>query len=352
MSRYCVRSMGHRVVQVVLIVLLGAAPLLLLEGGLRLAGWPTDRVRTFGKLVNRDAQSWNAIVGMFRPDARATVMWPVALEYTVHINSLGLRGAEVERTPPAGRTRVLALGDSMTFGYYLEEDETWPARLQARLRRSGADVDVVNAGVGGWTVDSTAQFLLERGLALEPDHVVLGFFNNDPRELLENADLYGRVKGSIGTPRERFSAAVHATALYELYLRFQVRLKHWRKRSNPRPIRDIFPLPPDQAEEAWKIYADWVDRMQGALEERGAELTLLYLPSLEDLETDPTAPNEARLRALAAERGLPFVSLLADFQADPVPGLYHVPIDGHLAAEGAERVARELGDSLALRLTR
>jgi len=54
-------------------LLLGVAPLALLEGGLRLAGWPTERVRSFGKLLNFDAESFGAAVGMFRPNANSTV---------------------------------------------------------------------------------------------------------------------------------------------------------------------------------------------------------------------------------------------------------------------------------------
>src|SRR5262245_14467810 len=96
--------------QAALVLLLGAAPLVLLEGGLRLAGWPTGRVRSFSKLLNLDEQSWNASIGVFKPNAESTVAWPPELAYRVRTNSLGLRGPEIDRTPPPGRTRILALG--------------------------------------------------------------------------------------------------------------------------------------------------------------------------------------------------------------------------------------------------
>ena len=139
--------------------------------------------------MNFDAQSFAAAVGVFRPGARSTVLWPPELAYEVHINALGLRGPEIARTPPPGRTRILALGDSMTFGFYLEESETWPARLEALLRERGRDVEVVNAGVGGWTISSETLFLEERALALAPAHVVVGFCANDIADL----DLPGTV---------------------------------------------------------------------------------------------------------------------------------------------------------------
>src|SRR6185295_13953410 len=139
--------MRGRLREALAILLLGIAPLLLLEVGLRLAGWPTERVRTFSKLLNFDAQVWNTSIGVFQPSSGTTVMWPPELAYGVEINSLGLRGPEIGRTPPADITRVLAVGDSQTFGFYLENDQTWPARLEARLRADGSEVEVVNAGV-------------------------------------------------------------------------------------------------------------------------------------------------------------------------------------------------------------
>ena len=48
---------------------------------------------------------------------------------------------------------IVALGDSLTAGLGVAADETYPALLQARLRREGFAYRVVNAGVSG---DTTA----------------------------------------------------------------------------------------------------------------------------------------------------------------------------------------------------
>jgi len=191
-------------------LLLGFAPLALLEGGLRLAGWPTERVRSLGKLLNFDAQSFAAAVGMFRPGAHSTVLWPPELAYEVQINALGLRGPEIARTPPPGRTRILALGDSMTFGFYLEESHTWPARLEALLRSEGRDVEVVNAGVGGWTISSETLFLEQRALALAPAHVVVAFCANDIADLDYPSNAYEGQKQAAAAGRGRTAAAGQA----------------------------------------------------------------------------------------------------------------------------------------------
>jgi acyl-CoA thioesterase-1 len=46
---------------------------------------------------------------------------------------------------------ILALGDSLTEGYGVPPEQSWPARLQARLAESGYPHRVVNAGVSGDT---------------------------------------------------------------------------------------------------------------------------------------------------------------------------------------------------------
>jgi lysophospholipase L1-like esterase len=329
-------------------LLLAIAPLALLEGGLRLAGWPTERVRSLGKLLNFDAQRWNDAVGVFQPGARATVLWPPELAYRVHINALGLRGPEIERTPPPGRTRILALGDSMTFGYYLEEDETWPAQLEALLRERGRDVEVVNGGSGGWSIASETLFLEERALALAPAHVIVAFCANDIADLDRPGTVYEGQKAAVAAGGGALREAIVTSAIYELYLRAQVAWKHWREARTgelDHPLTSV-DLPPERAEEMWRRYATWLDRLQQNLSARGIGFTLVYLPDVYKMANGIPADDEARLRALAAERGIRFVSPLADFTGRPLEELFLRPLDDHLAPGGAARVARAVADAM------
>jgi len=96
-------------------------------------------------------------------------------------NSFGYRGPEIEIPKPPGRVRVLCVGGSTTFGGENPEEATYPALLQAALRERSpeADIEVVNAGVAGYTsVESVVDFAL-RGLDLEPDLVILYHGVND-----------------------------------------------------------------------------------------------------------------------------------------------------------------------------
>ncbi len=102
----------------------------------------------------------------------------------VSTNSLGLRGPEVIVPKPSERYRVLALGDSFTFGWGVELDDAWPARMARELLATGErSLEVVVAGVPGWSPLQQFVFLEQRGLALQPDLVLWQLCTNDLLEM-------------------------------------------------------------------------------------------------------------------------------------------------------------------------
>jgi acyl-CoA thioesterase-1 len=74
--------------------------------------------------------------------------------------------------------RVLAFGDSLTAGFGLPREQSFPAQLERRLRADGIEVHIVNAGVSG---DTTAggRARLDWSLADRPDLVILALGAND-----------------------------------------------------------------------------------------------------------------------------------------------------------------------------
>jgi lysophospholipase L1-like esterase len=100
------------------------------------------------------------------------------LDLQVDTNSLGYRGAEVVRPKPAKTLRVVCIGGSTTFDILAKNDDaTWPARLQKRLRANHPEVEVVNAGVSGYTIDSylKSESTWNDVVSLSPD-VIIGYF--------------------------------------------------------------------------------------------------------------------------------------------------------------------------------
>lgn len=78
----------------------------------------------------------------------------------------------------ASTARLLVLGDSLAAGYGLPPEQSFPARLQARLRADGRDVTVLNAGVSGDT-SAGGRARLGWALADKPDYVLIELGAND-----------------------------------------------------------------------------------------------------------------------------------------------------------------------------
>jgi hypothetical protein len=84
--------------------------------------------------------------------------------FTVSTNSLGLRNPEIgEKTG----TRILCVGDSVTFGWGVPDEATYPALLAKRL-----GVETINAGVPAMKPSSVAKWVELNAAALDPDLVL------------------------------------------------------------------------------------------------------------------------------------------------------------------------------------
>ncbi|CAB5138463.1 Arylesterase precursor (EC [Olavius algarvensis associated proteobacterium Delta 3] len=84
-------------------------------------------------------------------------------------------------TSPAAETTegtIVAVGDSLTAGYGLSEDQAYPALLEKRLRKNGYPFSVVNAGISGET-SSGARARIGWVMTLNPDIVILETGAND-----------------------------------------------------------------------------------------------------------------------------------------------------------------------------
>ena len=146
----------------------------------RLAGMPSGAMRTLSKLGPADQETFESTVGMWQPGFEGRITWPIEVAYDVSINRLGFRGDEVRREKTPGVTRILCIGDSTTFGSHVDDPDTYPAQLQARLRERGARVEVINGGHPAWSISDEHRFLVERAMVMKPDLVLLLFCDNDP----------------------------------------------------------------------------------------------------------------------------------------------------------------------------
>jgi lysophospholipase L1-like esterase len=106
----------------------------------------------------------------------------VRAEVDYRVNAEGLRGAETTVEKPTGARRVAVLGDSIAFGYWVSDADSFPRQLEAMLNGAGGAggrVEVLNFGVPGYNLDQEIETLRAKALAFSPDLVVVAFCLND-----------------------------------------------------------------------------------------------------------------------------------------------------------------------------
>ena len=91
----------------------------------------------------------------------------------VRINQLGFRGPDLEQR--RGH-QFLVLGDSLTFGWGVSDDQTFVSRLD---RAFGDEVSVLNGGQPGYGVFQMAATLRRVGEQLRPELVILVLWQGD-----------------------------------------------------------------------------------------------------------------------------------------------------------------------------
>lgn len=89
-------------------------------------------------------------------------------------------------------TVIIALGDSLTAGFGVVSNDSFPVRLQAALREAGVNARVVNAGVSGDTSAgglARLDWVLAGNPGLVPDLVIIELGANDGLRGLDPADM-------------------------------------------------------------------------------------------------------------------------------------------------------------------
>jgi lysophospholipase L1-like esterase len=127
------------------------AALVVLEAAARLAG--------FGATLAYETTAYGYRV---KPNQAITRMGNA-----IYYNDLGLRNATVAALPAEGVTRILCIGDSITYGgTQADQEQTYPYQLQKLLATAppGINAEVLNASAGGWATENEEGWLEAHGV--------------------------------------------------------------------------------------------------------------------------------------------------------------------------------------------
>ncbi len=94
----------------------------------------------------------------------------------VRTNNIGLREEHEFLTNNDETYRIAVIGDSFTFGWGVNNNETFPAKLESLYRESGQDhVEVINFGRPGENLEGYLRAFSLHAKRLEPDLIIVAF---------------------------------------------------------------------------------------------------------------------------------------------------------------------------------
>jgi len=269
------------------------------------------------------------------------------------INSLGLRGREVERRKPAGTYRILGIGDSFTLGAGVRDDDTFLRRLESSLNAGGARrYEVLNAGVEGYNTRDEVLYLERQWLALDPDLVLIGFYLNDAySDVTFATTIHGMDLGVyLGQPDglARYSYVwdyvLHALRTQRVQARVE---KFYRASyfSEPKRFLEI----PGSIEVDWPMSRAALRHAVELARRRNIQIALVIFPELFRLDKDyPFAEVHRLVMDACAALSLPALDLLETYRGTPSEKLWVHVTDHHpnevaheLAARAIEKFLRE-----------
>jgi lysophospholipase L1-like esterase len=277
-----------------------------------------------------------------------------------------VRGPDLPWRKAANEHRILFLGDSVTFGWDMHEQETLVSKCADIFRREypSSRVRCINAGVPGYATWQQYDFLQDEGMAMEPDLVVLCFCFNDVTDLLfVNPD-------ELSGPRQRFSFSndPHWSGIVRAVRSVQARRRgrnlrdaqHWEAIDHTALREGQLTLVGDRfrrasrpaLDKAWNRALRDLEKVDDACRQRALPWVLMALPFRSQFEPgDAGVLPQDKLQSWAQAQEVSYLDLLPAIEGrvstseDALDELYQD--DLHFTETGNRFVASELVEFLA-----
>lgn len=257
-------------------------------------------------------------------------------EVLVTYNEHGLRDRPI-LSKGENEYRVLALGDSVTFGTGVDQDKTFAARLEPLLQeRLHRPVRVINSGVGGYNTVQEVTYFKQQGLTLQPNLVMLTYVQNDvevnkgPFDPWAQSSPWGKsfpdmVITMVG--KLWFYRLVHHTYTYAL----------------PKPQSGPA-LTSQQESRGWRESMSALEELVSICEEHKIPLVVFFR------RMHPDENNLLLTDVVRHAKGAPVKDMAPWFEGINVSSVVNSKVDGHPNAEGhrvmAEHMAEDISDHI------
>ena len=130
--------------------------------------------------------------------------------WELKINSQGIRADETIQQKSPSTIRIICIGDSVTFGHEVDAPHSYPFLLKKILQKfygQSLRVEVINAGISGYTSRQGLVYLKKSLLQFQPDWVILEFGPNDVKPNIQHFFLKDKqiLQGNVKTGFKKIS---------------------------------------------------------------------------------------------------------------------------------------------------
>jgi lysophospholipase L1-like esterase len=264
-------------------------------------------------------------------------------------NRFGVRGPDFPERKPPRTFRVLVIGDSVTMGAGVPEEDVYAARIERRLNedleagRPDRRFHVINLGIGGLDAAHIMSRLERRGLRFEPDLIVYGYTLND---------IEGPAYRQIDS-RETYAAHLERRAALQVGWRLpaflEARFHSLLELVSPpeKSYRHELDINYFENPEALADLGAHFDRLANAASTRDVCVLLLQHTDLHFLHVfHPFRRHYRVVEDLARARGFFVQETRSYFSGHRPPDLWVSLVDTHPNADGHALLADALWDGL------
>ncbi len=255
-------------------------------------------------------------------------------------NSVGVRGPELAIDAAPGVTRILVVGDSVTMGSGVVEEDAYTMQLAALLERR---VEPINGGLSGLNAPAVMDRLERLDQVYTPDLLVYGFTINDIEgpafDKGESAAAVARLWARAAQHDDSPSALVRQ--LWPRWVMLQERLSPTLGTGPNAYVSNYLENP-----RAWAAIEASLDRLARTAGDRCAVVLIhTHLKDLGERE-HVYLPVYAKVEAAARARGLHAIPTFPAFAHRRAQPLWVSFLDPHPNREGHALLAEKLAEGL------
>ncbi len=236
--------------------------------------------------------------------------------YPVDVNADGYRGPAQPKEKPPGQLRILALGDSETFGTGVPSAQTWPAQLNRKMAERHPGSVVINGGFEGVGIRDLSLAWNEKWRKYSPDIVLLALTANmvslevarpEPLSFAQVSASHGDPPNQLARLKLLVGREFHSIYTVGFISIFAQRALYWTglldHRLSPKyPYGDVLAygwtqgdIAPDLARKAWSALGEDMSKLATQVRNSGARLVIVWMAPRFDI-SDSCRDNEKNMQ--------------------------------------------------------